>query len=288
MVLTWNQLHQNSEAEPDRMATRNPQNDNDNNDNCVSDSPSEDGFLNRNSSGRTVINIDEKIVQVLQEWDKLLKQQQLERLHWEVLTLKNSLRRNEFSHSMTLTDNPVVVNNTVTVMNKWSTNKTLLTHSVWLRIKAKELLIYHGKNIKEHQNWTLNTRNTFLFSSDDFPQESDKVIYAMQYLAGEPKETWFQDTAQNYSTVTWNGFSKFLLNIIEDPVNWQLDVTQLYTDTVQLLNQSVHAFNSHLGTLEAQLPPVQWRSYVDPFLHQVEAWHLSGLNNVPRPAYYSK
>lgn len=145
---------------------------------------------------------------------------------------------------------------TVSVLIYWWTSE-VLTKCYWFTmcdwIRAKKLPLYYSKNIKEHQNWTLNARNMFLFSSDDFPHEQNKVIYIMQYLTGEPKEIWFWDKTQNYFTVTWDGFSKFLLDIIEDSVNHQLHIAQMYTDTVQLLNQSVHTFDSYLSTLKAQL-----------------------------------
>ena len=169
--------------------------------------------------------------------------------------MKNRLRRDGTSHDTTPLGDTPIPDNTGPVMNKRSVDKTLQIRNVRPQIRAKELPLYYGKNIKEHQNWTLDARNTFLFSPDDFPREQDKVIYAMQYLAGEPKETWFQNKTRDYSTVTWEGFAKFLLDIIEDPVNRQLHIAQMYTDAVQLPNQSVHAFDSYLGTLEAQLPP---------------------------------
>ena len=77
MVQTQNQSRQNSEAEPDKMATSNLQTENDN---TVDDAPGGDDTLDRDSPGRTAANIDEEIAQVLQERDRLLKQQQLETL----------------------------------------------------------------------------------------------------------------------------------------------------------------------------------------------------------------
>ena len=102
--------------------------------------------------------------------------------------MKNRLRRDGTSHDTTPLGDTPIPDNTGPVMNKRSVDKTLQIRNVRPQIRAKELPLYYGKNIKEHQNWTLDARNTFLFSPDDFPREQDKVIYAMQYLAGEPKE----------------------------------------------------------------------------------------------------
>ena len=71
IVHTQNQSCQNSEAEPDKMATSNLQTENDN---TVDDAPGGDDALDRDSPGRTAANIDKEIAQVLQERDRLLQQ----------------------------------------------------------------------------------------------------------------------------------------------------------------------------------------------------------------------
>ncbi|KAA6415523.1 MAG: hypothetical protein FRX48_00238 [Lasallia pustulata] len=141
------------------MATSNLQTENNN---TVDDAPGGDDALDRDSPGRTAANIDKEIAQVLQE--------------------------DGTSHDTTPLGDTPIPDNTGLVMNKRSVDKTLQICNVQPQIRAKELPLYYGKNIKEHQNWTLDARNTFLFSPDEFPREQDKMIYSMQYLAGEPKE----------------------------------------------------------------------------------------------------
>ena len=46
---------------------------------------------------------------------------------------------------------------------------------------------------------------------------------------------------------------KFLLDIIQDPVNCHLHNAQSYMDAKQNSMQSIHSFNIYLAELEAQL-----------------------------------
>ena len=48
---------------------------------------------------------------------------------------------------------------------------------------------------------------------------------------------------------------KFLLNIIQNPVNRHLHNAQSYMDVKQNSMQSIHSFNIYLAELEAQLAP---------------------------------
>ena len=48
---------------------------------------------------------------------------------------------------------------------------------------------------------------------------------------------------------------KFLLDIIQDPVNRHLHNAQLYMNVKQNSMQSIHSFNIYLAELKAQLAP---------------------------------
>ena len=78
----------------------------------------------------------------------------------------------------------------------------------------------------------------------------------MQSLKGDPKEQWHNERARvPVITNSWEYFTNFLLDKVEDPVNRQLDVNQEFTDAKQQLSQSVAAFDAYLTSLKAQLPP---------------------------------
>ena len=61
----------------------------------------------------------------------------------------------------------------------------------------------------------------------------------------------------NWDTLIWVYFEKFLLNIIENSVNYQLNVYQLYISTMQQSHQSVHSFEVYLSNLKTQLLSIE-------------------------------
>ena len=114
---------------------------------------------------------------------------------------------------------------------------------------------YHGKTVKEHLDYERNCRVAFRVAKEDFPDDESKIAFAMQSLEGEPKEAWHRYEAdgemQNY---TFEEYLKFLLNIVEDPVNRGLHMAQLFAEAKQGEKQTVRAFEAHLSSLEDQLP----------------------------------
>ena len=56
----------------------------------------------------------------------------------------------------------------------------------------------------------------------------------MQSLKGDPKKQWHNERARvPVVTNSWEYFTNFLLDKVEDPVNRQLDVNQEFTDAKQ-------------------------------------------------------
>ena len=77
----------------------------------------------------------------------------------------------------------------------------------------------------------------------------------MQFLKGDPKEQWHNERARvPIIANSWEYFTNFLLDKIEDLVNQQLNVNQEFTDAKQQPSQSVAAFDAYLTSLKAKLP----------------------------------
>ena len=96
----------------------------------------------------------------------------------------------------------------------------------------------------------------FALTPWNFDDEEDKILWAMQSLKGDPKEQWHNEHARApVIASSWEYFTNFLLDKVEDPVNRQLDINQEFTDAKQQPSQSVAAFDAYLTSLEAQLPP---------------------------------
>ena len=123
-------------------------------------------------------------------------------------------------------------------------------------VRPKEIPLYKGKNTKEHIDFKRNCGTTFRIAKEDFPTDESKIAYAIQYLDGTPKDSWY-----NYEDVhpdhgfTFDRFMQFLLDLIGDPVNRQLDYALQFSEARQKDNQTVREFDTYLTNLEAHLTP---------------------------------
>ena len=72
----------------------------------------------------------------------------------------------------------------------------------------------------------------FQFSSDDFSEKIDKVLYSMQYFADTSKKIWqYHKKNVNSFILIWEYFEVFLLNIIKNSVNHMLTAAQQFKET---------------------------------------------------------
>ncbi len=65
-------------------------------------------------------------------------------------------------------------------------------------------------------------------------------------------EEWIKETMFAAQQM-WFNFINFLLNLIEDLINWSIDVTQQYVNALQRSNQMIWTFAAHLCILKHQL-----------------------------------
>ncbi len=76
----------------------------------------------------------------------------------------------------------------------------------------------------------------------------------MIYLKNESKKLWFNHEETMFATQQiWFNFIDFLLNLIEDLINRDIDVTQQYANALQRSDQMIWTFAAHLNTLKHQL-----------------------------------
>ncbi len=113
---------------------------------------------------------------------------------------------------------------------------------------------YHDKIIKEHKEWIRDVKILFQNSSWHFKSDEKKILYCMIYLKNESKKLWFNhEETMSAAQQMWFNFINFLLNLIEDSMNWDIDVTQQYANTLQRSDQMIWTFAAHLSTLKHQL-----------------------------------
>ncbi len=113
---------------------------------------------------------------------------------------------------------------------------------------------YHDKIIKEHREWIRNVKISFQNISWYFESDEKKILYCMIYLKNESKKLWFNHKETMFAAQQmWFNFINFLLNLIEDLMNWNIDVTQQYANALQRSNQMIWTFAAHLSILKHQL-----------------------------------
>ncbi len=113
---------------------------------------------------------------------------------------------------------------------------------------------YHDKIIREHREWIRDVEISFRNISWYFERDEKKILYCMIYLKSESKKLWFNhEETMSAAQQMWFNFIDFLLNLIEDSMNWDIDVTQQYANASQRSDQMIWTFAAHLSILKHQL-----------------------------------
>ncbi len=113
---------------------------------------------------------------------------------------------------------------------------------------------YHNKIIKEHREWIRDIEISFQNISWHFESNEKKILYCIIYLKSESKKLWFNhEETISAAQQIWINFINFLLNLIENSMNWSIDVIQQYANTSQRSDQMIWTFATHLSTLKHQL-----------------------------------
>ncbi len=76
----------------------------------------------------------------------------------------------------------------------------------------------------------------------------------MIYLKNESKKLWFNhEETMSAAQQMWFDFINFLLNLIKNLMNQDINMTQQYSNASQRLNQMIWMFAAHLSILKHQL-----------------------------------
>lgn len=127
-------------------------------------------------------------------------------------------------------------------------------HGRSAEVQPEKLREYWGNSIREHREWFQSAENAFRLAPRKFRKDSTRIAWSVQSLRGTPATSWFNVVDKmDESKQSWRGLKEFLLNLIEDPENRELDAAQAYADARQRPGQSVQQFNQYLISLESQL-----------------------------------
>ncbi len=239
-------------------AMRSQQNRNDNvsilqdiiseNERCINESESEE------AENELFLDIDEQLTWAMLQCDKLRKKQKLAAIQSKIETLQviETTKRSHraFTQTLTKNSNDLRIVFIMSMMTKWNHHEIILQK----RRSSISLKKYHDKIIKEHREWIRDVKISFQNTSWHFESEEKKILYCMIYLKSESKKLWFDHEETMYAVQQmWFNFIDFLLNLIKDSMNRDIDVTQQYANALQRSNQIIWTFTAHLSILKHQL-----------------------------------
>lgn len=197
--------------------------------------------------------------------DEIMKRRELQRLLEEVRLLQHQGDASE-EHAQRIPDAPESFEvlqpsgsraPTEAQTDSSSLYESLTTTSHQKHIRPEKLERYRGRNQREHLEFFRSAETAFHLDPISFQAKNAKVLYAMQFLEGEPREVWYRHIGSiGWDNLpTWEDFKDFLLNLIEDPANRTQSAMQKFMDAKQGPLQSAQAFHIYLSHLEAQLMP---------------------------------
>ena len=123
--------------------------------------------------------------------------------------------------------------------------------------RLRDPTVYSGYNLKQYRNFVRDCELAAKNAPAYFPEEDNLVTWAMQYLEGDPKESWWAQYELMKAAgepITWASFTQHLLDSQVDPINRGLDAAIMYQKAVQRKDQTTRAFATYLQTLEDELP----------------------------------
>ncbi len=121
--------------------------------------------------------------------------------------------------------------------------------------KTRELPIYKGKSIKEHQNFFYQAELKWREDGDiTWVTDADKITHCVSSFEGTARDVWKRkERMTGVDSSSWEDFSDFMKNAIADPGNRRTQSVKAYEDAKQRPNQSVQSFVSYLDSLEDEL-----------------------------------
>ena len=207
-------------------------------------------------SERAPATLQSQIEEARQRRDELLRQRELFRIQEEIALLE----RNEpvdSSEQAGSSNPPAETPSERSARKRRDTSDSENERPRKRSARLKDPTVYSGASLKQYRNFIRDCELAAKNAPDYFPTEGDLVTWAMQYIEGDPKESWWAqyDIMQGAGEeITLKTFTEFILNAQVDPVNRGLDAAILYNKAEQRVGQTTRAFATYLQTLEDQLP----------------------------------
>lgn len=203
------------------------------------------------------LSLDERIQAAERRRDELQRLQRLQTLEAEIAELESR------QGSVT----PPTVGETTRVTpglqdndtRKRSAAQALTPPQPRRSLRPKDPPEYKGKTLKEHREFCRSCEVAFRLLPQEFSYNRDKVLWAMQYIVGEPRELWYTHYERTFEacgeTPTWEYFKDYMLDLLSDPINRTLEAATAHAQAMQRRDQTVRSFATYLEVLEDQLTP---------------------------------
>jgi len=218
------------------------------NERCIMKSESEE------AEDELFLDINEQLTYAMLQCDELQKKQKLTIIWSKIETLQvvETMKRSHWAFTWTLMKNlnDLRIVSIVSTTMKWNYHEVVLQKQRLLMLLKK----YHDKIIREHRKWIHDVKILFQNTSWHFKSDEKKILNYMIYLKNESKKLWFNHEETMFAAQQmWFNFIDFLLNLIENSMNWDIDMTQQYANALQRSDQMIWMFATHLSILKHQL-----------------------------------
>jgi len=115
---------------------------------------------------------------------------------------------------------------------------------------------YEGKSLSSLKEYVRRCELAFRIQADRYTQDSARVLYAAQFLTGEPAKAFERlENTNGQDNTSWEEYKIFLRDLIQDPVTRAATLARRYDEAHQRPGQTVTQFVNYLDELENELPP---------------------------------
>ncbi len=172
------------------------------------------------------LDIDEQLTWAMLQHDELQKKQKLTVIQSKIETLQviETIKKSYWVFTWVFMKNlnDLCIVFIMSMMMKQSYHEIILQK--WRF--SMSLKKYHDKIIREHREWIRDVKISFQNIFWYFENDKKKILYCMIYLKNESKKLWFNHEETMFAAQQmWFDFIDFFLNLIEDLMNWDINVT---------------------------------------------------------------
>lgn len=137
-------------------------------------------------------------------------------------------------------------------------------------MRPRQIAPYKGKTVREHTEFVTSCELSFRLEPSLNKSDELRCNLAATWLEGEPRDAWLRHEKEPGFQRTWKGFKKFLLDLVEDPVNRGISTAIKYEEARQRPGQSAQTFATYLEMLEGELTAYSEEHRVQHFLAKLQ------------------